>query len=52
MLLLTLISNLFFLLGTSAVYLQWPSGPENGGFLGVSHGGVSTPARNGGVVYA
>lgn len=51
-LLLTLISTLFLLLGAHAVRFQWPSGPENGGYLGVPHGGCCTNAQNGTQVYA
>lgn len=50
--LLTLVASLFLLIGANAVRFQWPSGPENGGYLGVPHGGVSTKARNGTQVYA
>lgn len=48
--LLTLFASLFVLLGVNAVYFQWPSGPDNGGYLTVSHRGVSTPAVNGAIV--
>lgn len=52
MLLLTLISSLLFLFGVNATIFRWPSGPENGGFLGVPHGGCCTNAQNGTQVYA